>query len=93
MIQTVKMAQELYSKATLVDYPALTDAQKSCDLVRAESLLQDAFATDVRPFINEWRTANDLSIDPTEAFRQSGYLERITKDRSAKNSDSVSSYA
>jgi hypothetical protein len=28
-----------------------------------------------------------------EAFRQSGYLERITKERALKNSHNVSSYA
>ena len=28
-----------------------------------------------------------------EAFRQSGYLERITKERAARNSQNISSYA
>jgi L-rhamnose isomerase / sugar isomerase len=93
MIQTVTMAQELYSKAALVDYPELIRAQESCDLVRAESLLQDAFATDVRPAIRDWRQSKHLPADPMEAFRQSGYLERISKERAARNSQSVSSYA
>ena len=93
MIQTVNMAQELYSKATLVDYPELADAQKSCDLVRAESVLQDAFATDVRPTIREWRHSKGLPENPMKAFRLNGYLERIAKERSARNSRSVSSYA
>lgn len=93
MLQTVKMAQELYAKAALVDYPALVRAQESCDLVMAESLLQDAFATDVRPAILEWRGSRGLPTDPLDAFRQSGYLERITKERSTKNSTNVSSYA
>jgi L-rhamnose isomerase/sugar isomerase len=87
------MAQELYSKAALVDYTALMAAQDNCDLVKAESLLQDAFATDVRPAIEEWRGANRLPKDPLEAFRQSGYLERVTKERSSRNSQSVTSYA
>jgi L-rhamnose isomerase / sugar isomerase len=93
MIQTVCMAQELYAKAALVDYPELLRAQESCDLVRAESLLQDAFATDVRPLIREWRKSKGLPESPLEAFRQSGYLERITKERAARNSQGVSSYA
>ena len=93
MMQTVNMAQELYSKATIVDYRELADAQKSCDLVRAESVLQDAFATDVRPIIREWRRSKGLPENPMEAFRLNGYLERITKERSARNSRSVSSYA
>src|ERR1700751_2298151 len=44
MIQTIVMAQELYSKAALVNYSKLVAAHESCDLVRAESMLQDAFA-------------------------------------------------
>jgi L-rhamnose isomerase / sugar isomerase len=93
MIQTVTMAQELFSKAALIDYPELAIAQKNCELVRAESLLQDAFATDVRPVIQEWRESEGLPHDPMSAFRQSGYLERITAQRSARNLQNVSSYA
>jgi L-rhamnose isomerase / sugar isomerase len=93
MIQTVTMAQELFSKAALVDREELAGAQRSCDLVRAESVLQDSFATDVRPAIQEWRDSKGLPRNPMEAYRQSGYLERITKERSARNSRNVSSYA
>jgi L-rhamnose isomerase / sugar isomerase len=93
MIQTVTMAQQLYSKAAIVDHEALADAQSRSELVKAESVLQDAFNTDVRPAIREWRVSKGLPEDPMEAFRQSGYLERITKERSASNSKGVSSYA
>ena len=93
MIQTVTVAEELFSKAALVDSEELAMAQKDCDLVRAESLLQDAFATDVRPVIQEWRDSKGLPKNPMEAFRQSGYLERITRERAARNSRNVSSYA
>jgi L-rhamnose isomerase/sugar isomerase len=93
MIQTVTVAQELFSKAALVDGRELATAQNNCDLMRAESLLQDAFATDVRPAIQEWRESKGLPKNPMEAFRQSGYLERITKERAARNLRSVSSYA
>jgi L-rhamnose isomerase / sugar isomerase len=93
MIQTVTMAQQLFAKAALVDTKKLAMAQQRCDLIQAESLLQDAFATDVRPAIQDWRNSRGLPSDPIEAFRQSGYLERIAKERAAKNSHSVSSYA
>jgi L-rhamnose isomerase / sugar isomerase len=93
MIQTVNMAQQLFAKAALVAHQELAVAQKNCDLVKAESLLQDAFATDVRPAVREWRKSKGLPQDPLETFRQSGYLERITKERAAKNSSNVSSYA
>jgi L-rhamnose isomerase / sugar isomerase len=93
MIQTVTMAQQLYSKAALVDHQLLSEAQRNTDLVRSESFLQDAFATDVRPAIREWRASKGLPTDPLKAFRESGYLGRITKERTARNSRSVSSYA
>ena len=93
MIQTVTMAQQLFAKASLVDTKKLAVAQKNCNLVEAESMLQNAFATDVRPSLQEWRESKGLPKDPMEAFRQSGYLERITKERATKNPHNVSSYA
>ena len=93
MIQTVTMAQMLFSKAAVVDYEALEAAQRKCELVSAESMLQDAFATDVRPAIQEWRESKGLPQDPLTAFRESGYLERITQERAARNARSVTSYA
>jgi L-rhamnose isomerase/sugar isomerase len=93
MIQTVVVAQELYAKAALVDDAALSAAQSKTDLIGAESILQDAFATDVRPAIREWRAARGLPADPMDAFRQSGYLDRITSDRAARNAAANSSYA
>jgi L-rhamnose isomerase/sugar isomerase len=93
MIQTVTVAQELYAKAALVDHAALADAQTRTDIVAAESLLQDAFATDVRPVIREWRIAHGLPADPMDAFRQSGYLTRITGERAGRAEAASSSYA
>jgi len=93
MIQTVTMAQQLYAKAVLVDHESLAMSQAKLDLVKAETLLQDAFASDVRPVIKQWRESKGLPEDPIGAFRESGYLERITKERCARNSASVSSYA
>ena len=93
MIQTVTFAQELFAKAALVDHEALAMAQREADLVRAEGSLQDAFATDVRPVIRDWRVSKGLPEDPMDAFRSSGYLDRITQERSAKNMASSTSYA
>ena len=92
MIQTVAMAQALYAKAALVDYDRLLRAQRQADLVRAEACLQDAFATDVRPAIRDWRAARGLPADPLEAFREGGYLQKITAAR-ATRAASPSSYA
>lgn len=93
MIQTVTTAQELYAKAALVDHEALAGAQAKAELVDAETCLKDAFSTDVRPAIREWAKSKGLPEDPMRAFRESGYLERITSERGAKNAGAVSSYA
>jgi len=93
MIQTVTMAQELFAKSALVDYARLSEAQTASDLVRAESCLQDAFATDVRPAIREWRASKGLAPDPMAAFRESGYLDRITRERAGRKVGNTSAYA
>jgi L-rhamnose isomerase/sugar isomerase len=93
MIQTVTVAQGLYARAALVDFERLAAAQGAAELVNAESLLQDAFATDVRPAVQEWRVSKGLPADPMEAFRQSGYLQRITVERAGRNAAGASSYA
>ena len=93
MIQTVSAAMELYAKAALVDHAKIAAAQTACALVDAEGCLKDAFSTDVRPVIRDWAVSKGLPADPMDAFRQSGYLEKITAERSAKNMASVSSYA
>lgn len=93
MIQTVTTAQELYAKAAIVDHAKLATAQSKCALVDAEVCLKEAFSTDVRPEIREWARSHGLPEDPMGAFRQSGYLERITEERSKRGAAPVSSYA
>lgn len=93
MIQTVCIAQELYARAALVDHVRLADLQERCSLVDAEETLRGAFWQDVRPAIGEWRKSQGLSEDPLLAFRASGYLERVTRERREKNRDTSASYA
>jgi L-rhamnose isomerase/sugar isomerase len=93
MIQTAVMAQELYAKAVLVDHALLAIRQRAAELVDAEACLQEAFATDVRPLLRDWRMARGLPAAPLAAFRESGYLERITAERGARASHAASSYA
>jgi L-rhamnose isomerase/sugar isomerase len=93
MVQTVVVAQELFAKAALVDQEKLAALQQSCDLVAAEELFRGAFWTDVRPAVKEWRQARKLPVEPLAALKQSGYVEAISKERGARNANSVSSYA
>ncbi len=93
MIQTAVSAQELFARAALVDHAALARHQAACALVDAEERLKRAFFGDVTPVIREWRRARGLPEDPLAAFRESGYLDRISRERGPRKSGAVSSYA
>jgi len=93
MIQTVCTAQELYARAAMVDHERLAGLQQSCSLVDAEETLRGAFWTDTRSVVAEWRKSKGLPGDPLLAFRESGYLERVTRERGARNSGASASYA
>ena len=92
MIQTVMTAQQLYAKAALIDHAALQSARSDQRLIDAENLLKDAFDTDVRPLLREWRESRGLAPDPLLAFRGCGYTERVARERGARKKD-VASYA
>jgi L-rhamnose isomerase/sugar isomerase len=93
MVQTVCTAQELYAKAALVDHAQLSTLQTQCKLVEAEECFRSAFWQDVRPLVKAWRRARGLAEDPLDALRESGYVERITKERAAANQGAIASYA
>lgn len=93
MIQTVCTAQELYAKAALVDRERLAQLQDACALVEAEECFRSAFWQDVRPQVRDWRQAHGLPEDPLQAFLESGYLERATRERRDRNVGAVASYA
>ncbi len=93
MVQTVVTAQELFAKAALVDQTHLAELQDACKLVEAEELFRNAFWTDVRPIVADWRTAHGLAPDPLAALRSSGYIEQITAERHEKNARATGSYA
>jgi L-rhamnose isomerase/sugar isomerase len=91
-VQTVVTAQELWLKAALVDQDRLAEYQQSCDLVAAEELFRGAFWSDVRPLAAAWREAKGLPANPIAALRESGYVERISRERGSRQS-AVTSYA
>jgi len=93
MVQTVVAAQELYAKAALVDRAKLAELQDACRLVEAEELFRGAFYIDVRPTVMQWREARGLPPEPLKALYASGYVEKATQARGAKNAGRVTSYA
>jgi L-rhamnose isomerase / sugar isomerase len=93
MVQTVMTAQELFAKAALVHEKRLSEAQSKAEIVKAEEYLRDAFATDVRPIVEAWRKSKGLPVNPLRALYESGYVEKISRERAASNKASLSSYA
>jgi len=81
-IQSVVALQVAYAKALLVDYGYLAEMQGRGEVIRAEECLKDAFLSDVRPLLGEVRADMGLDPDPIAAFRKSGYMEKITRERS-----------
>jgi len=86
-IQTVIMAQELYTKAALVDHKALRKAQVKNNVVDAELELKKAFFTDVSPALKAWRNANNLPLDPLIGHRKSGYEAVAAKERTQRRKE------
>jgi L-rhamnose isomerase/sugar isomerase len=93
MVQTVVTAEELYAKAALVDCEKLDALQSECRLVEAEECFRTAFWQDVRPMVRDWRRSRGLPEDPLLALAESGYVEKITSERAAKNMKAITSYA
>src|SRR5579859_7577441 len=56
LIRSVMNLQEAFAKALLVDLPALRAAQVAGDVLEANSILKDAYDTDVRPLHGRVRT-------------------------------------
>ena len=80
-IRSVLNVQEMTARALLVDQDALAQAERAGDVLGGNSVLMDAFYTDVRPLLADWRETRGLAADPMEAYRRSGYQGRIEADR------------
>lgn len=80
-IRSVLNVQEMTARALLVDAAALEAAQQAGDVLGANAILMDAFYTDVRPALAQWRESRGLPADPMRAFADSGYLARIATER------------
>jgi L-rhamnose isomerase/sugar isomerase len=80
-IRSVLNVQEMTARALLVDGDALAAAQEAGDVLGANSILMDAFYTDVRPDLAAWRESRGLPADPVGAYASSGYQQQIAAER------------
>lgn len=84
-IRSVLNIQEMTARALLLDTEALCEAQASGDVLAANEIYMDAFYTDVRHDLAEWRESRSLPADPIRAYLASGYQEQIEADRVGGN--------
>jgi L-rhamnose isomerase/sugar isomerase len=80
-IRSVLNVQEMTARALLIDRAALEAAQEAHDVLGANAILMDAFYTDVRPDLAAWRESRGLPADPMKAYAESGYQQKIEKER------------
>ena len=80
-IRSVLNVQEMTAKVLLVDLRALDAAEVSGDVLGANAVLMDAFNTDVRAALADWRDSRGLPREPFDAYRLSGHLEKISAER------------
>ena len=80
-IRSITNVQESVAKALLVDQPALEAAQAAGDVLGANAILMDAYNTDVRPMLAQWREERGMQPDPMKAYAASGYAEQIAAER------------
>jgi L-rhamnose isomerase/sugar isomerase len=45
----------------------------------------DAFNTDVRPMLRDWRQAKGIDAEPMKAYAKSGYAQKIAAERVGGN--------
>ena len=80
-IRSVLNVQEMTARALLVDRAALAQAQNAGDVLGANEVLMDAFYTDVRRDLAQWRESRGLPANPLAAYAASGYGARIATER------------
>ncbi|MHA7984537.1 L-rhamnose isomerase [Rathayibacter sp. CAU 1779] len=80
-IRSVLNVQEMTARALLVDRDALSAAQAAGDVLAANGIVMDAFYTDVRSDLADWRESRGLPRDPMAAYAASGYQEKIEAER------------
>jgi L-rhamnose isomerase/sugar isomerase len=84
-IRSVLNVQEMTARALLVNTEVLAAAQAAGDVLGANGIMMDAFYTDVRPMLAEYRESRGLPADPMAAYAESGYGAAIVSGRIGGN--------
>ncbi len=80
-VRSVLNVQEMTARALLLDRDALAAAEVAGDVLGAQEVYMDAFYTDVRPVLEDWREQRGLPRNPMRAYAESGYQQEIEESR------------
>lgn len=85
LLQSVQSILVTYSKALMVNRELLADAQETNDVLAAEELLRDVFATDTRTLVAEAARQAGGAMDPIGLYRSLGIREKLIEKRGKKS--------
>lgn len=81
LLESLEAIGLAYIKASLIDFDALALAQNKNDITHCSAILHDAFHTDVRPILREYRIRHGGAIDPIEFYRRQQVREKLITQR------------
>ena len=81
LLQSVESIKIAYARALLVNYDGLKVAQSQNDVVAAQSILQEAYRTDVRPLVKESVYRRGGALDAIEAYRSFDIRNQLIRKR------------
>jgi L-rhamnose isomerase/sugar isomerase len=83
VLKSIDALKRSVARAALLDIEALNEHQRSCDLIAANEEFERAMLhADTTPVVMESLVRAGLHPVPLTAYRESGYQERIEKQRS-----------
>lgn len=74
-----------YIKASLIDYDALESARQENHISQCAAILQDAYQTDVRPILHEYRRQQGGALDPVALYREQSIREKLISERGSES--------
>ncbi len=81
LLQSVESIKIAFAKALLVDYDRLKVTQSQNDVAGGQSILQEAFRTDVRPLVKESIYRKGGALDALEAYRYFDIRNQLIRER------------
>ena len=81
VVHSVDSLQTSLAKALILDRAALRQMREEQKIIPANRVFLDAFLTDVRPIVQMARLEGGLPPDPVQAYDESGYQQKIERQR------------